>query len=121
EAMRVIFAALSVLLFAGSLLAFEAVGTIKSVDAEKGVVHINAGGQDRTVPVAKDLKVLGTDGNPLPDGLKAKELKEGAEVTITVEKGDGGPIIHAIRLGKQGRDRKDVKEGGKPSVGLKPL
>src|SRR5262249_60110349 len=102
-----------------SLWAFDAVVTIKKVDAEKGVLSIHANGQDRTVTIDKDVKVLGADGKPLPDGLKAKELKEGAEVTITVERTDGGPIIKAIRLGKP--PASDAKETGRSSVGLKPL
>jgi hypothetical protein len=112
-------AALALTLCAGSLLAFDAPGVIKKVDVEKGLLFVHAGGQDRTVKIDKDVKVLGTDGKPLADGLKAKELKEGAEVTITVERVDGGPVIKAIRLGKTTGD--NPKDGGKPSVGLKPL
>src|SRR5262249_14215724 len=54
-----------------------------------------------------------------PEGHKAKELKEGAAVTITAERTDGGPIIKAIRLGKP--PASDAKETGRSSVGLKPL
>jgi hypothetical protein len=114
----VVGVALALILSAGTLLAFDAVGTIKKVDADKGVLFIHANGQDRTVKVAKDAKVLGADGKELADGLRAKELKEGAEVTVTVEREDGGPVIKAIRLGKQTGDK---KEDGKPSVGFKPL
>jgi hypothetical protein len=111
--------ALALFISVAPLSGFEAVGTLKKVDAETGVLHINAGGQDRTVRIDKDVKVLGTDGKTLADGLKAKELKEGAEVTVTVERGDDGPVIKAIRLGRS--DGGPAKEGGKPSVGLKPL
>jgi hypothetical protein len=109
---------LGLTLLAGNLLAFEAVGIIKKVDGEKGVLYIHANGQDRTVKLARNVKVLGTDGKELADGLRAKELKEGAEVTVTVERGDGGPEIQAIRLGKQ---VVGGKEGGKATVGFKPL
>jgi hypothetical protein len=111
---------LALALFAGSLPAFDAVGTVKKVDADKGVLFIHANGQDRTVRVAKDAKVLGLDGKALADGLRAKELKEGAEVTVTVEREDGGPVIKAIRLGKQA-GAGERKDDGKTSVGLKPL
>ncbi len=114
----VVGVALALGLSAGSLLAFDAVGTLKKVDADKGVILIHANGQDRTVKVAKDAKVLGADGKELADGLRAKELKEGAEVTVTVEREDGGPVIKAIRLGKLAGDK---KEDGKSSVGFKPL
>ena len=59
-----------------------------------------ANGQDRNLKIADDVKVVGTDGKPLEGGIRAKELKEGAVVTITVDvPGDGGPILRAIRLG----------------------
>ncbi len=103
------------------LRAFDAPGTIKKVDNEKGVVHIHAGGQDRIVKVDKDAKVLGLDGKPLPDGLKSKELKDGAEVTITVERDGNEPVIKAIRLGNQRKGKEAPRDGGKTSVGLKPL
>src|SRR5262245_6702943 len=91
----VICVVLALGLSAGSLLAFDAEGTVKKVDADKGVLFIHAKGQDRAVKVAKDAKVLGADGKELADGLRAKELKEGAEVTVTVEREDGGPVIKA--------------------------
>jgi hypothetical protein len=102
------------------------VGTIKKVDADKGALHIHANGRDRVVPIAKDVKVLGTDGKELAGGLRAPELKEGAEVTVTVERAGGGPVIQAIRLGKQPGVGKrpavgKAPTGGKESVGLKPL
>ncbi|HKA07262.1 MAG TPA: hypothetical protein VKD71_08400 [Gemmataceae bacterium] len=113
-----LFAAIAILIVAGRLTAFEAVGTIKKVDAENGVLSIHANGQDRTVKIDKDAKVLGTDGKPLADGLKSKELKEGTEVTVTVDRGDDGPVIKAIQLNK---GKAPAPKEGKASVGLKPL
>jgi hypothetical protein len=125
---RHLFAFLGMLLIAGSLPALEAIGIVKKVDTEKNVLHVFAKGQDRVVPIDKDVKVLATDGKPLPDGLKAKELKEGAEVTITVEFDKSGPSLKAIRLGKhvdegpkKGPMAKQPDTGGKASFGLKPL
>jgi hypothetical protein len=115
-----ILAMIGAAIVAAAAPAFDAVGTIKKVDAEKGVLYIHANGQDRTVKIDKDVKVLGTDGKPLADGLKAKELKDGAEVTVTVEREGDGPVIKAIRLGKQVRGN-DIATGGKTSVGFKPL
>jgi len=102
----------------GTASAFDAVGTIKKVDAEKSVLYIFANGQDRMVLIAKDAKILDKEGKPLKDGLKAKELGEGVEVTVTVERVDNAPTIVAIRLGKQ--DAPAPKEG-KNTVGFKPL
>jgi hypothetical protein len=116
---KLLGATFALVLVAGSLLAFEAVGTIKKVDADKGILHIHANGQDRTVAIARDVKVLGTDGKDLAGGLKAPELKEGAEVTVTVERVDGAPTVQAIRLGRQVGGA--VPQGGKESVGFKPL
>jgi hypothetical protein len=113
-------AAFGLLLVTTCSLAFEAVGTIKKVDVEKSLLYIHANGQDRTVKIAADVKVRGTDGKPLADGLKAKELKEGTEVTVTVEQEGGSPVIKAIRLGRH-LGAGQAKQTGKPSVGLKPL
>jgi hypothetical protein len=112
--------AVGLLVLAGTAPALEAVGTIKKVDADKGVLYVHANGQDRTVRIAQDAKVLDKEGKDLEDGLRAKELKEGAEVTITVEPMQGGPVIKAIRLGRH------TGPGGpaptpKESVRLKPL
>jgi hypothetical protein len=113
-------AVLGLLLMGGNLLALEAVGTIREVEVEKRVLHIHANGRDRAVPTAGDVKVLGNDGKPLAEGLRSTELKEGVEVTILVARGDAGPVVRAIRLGSHAAVR-NVVEGGKSSVGLKPL
>jgi Cu/Ag efflux protein CusF len=81
-----LLAAIALVLIATQSPAFDAVGHIKKVDAEKNLLSIHANGQDRTVKIDKEAKVLGADGKPLADGLKSKELKEGAEVTVTVER-----------------------------------
>jgi hypothetical protein len=95
--------------------AFDAVGTLRKVDADEGMIQIFANGQERNVRVAKDIKVLDANGKALADGLKAKELKAGTEVTVTVERVGNQPVITVIRLGKA------APEGGKTSVGFKPL
>ncbi|MFN4261142.1 MAG: hypothetical protein ACK4RK_17780 [Gemmataceae bacterium] len=113
-------AVIGILLLAGGLLAFDAVGTIRKVDADKGVLHIQARGQERVVNLAKDVKVLDKAGKELEGGLRSPELKEGAVVTVTVERGTGGPEIRAIRLGGQaGADA--PTQDGKATIGLKPL
>lgn len=119
---RAIAIVLGLLVCAGSAPAFDAVGTLKKVDAEKGVIFIFANGQDRAVNVAKDVKVLDMAGKPLDGGLKAKELKEGTEVTVTVDRVDNRPTITAIRLGRAPAAPNSAgPAGGKESFGLKPL
>lgn len=111
--------AVLLLLPAGTLLALEAVGTIKRIDVDKGVVVVFANGQDRTLKIDKDVKVLDAQGKDLAGGLKSGELKEGTEVTVTVDREGGGPVLKSLRLGKQeGAGR---TSGGKPTVGFKPL
>lgn len=110
----------ALLLTDGTLLAFEAVGTIKEVDAEKGVLHIYANGQDRHVTTARDIEILGTDGKPLAGGLKSKELKKGLEVSISLYKGDLGPVVQTIRLGAH-RASDSAGVSGQSTSGLKPL
>jgi hypothetical protein len=106
-----------VLVLVGGLLAFEATGTIQKVDVENGRLVIRVNGQDRTVKVARDVKVLDRNDKELADGLNSKELKEGVEATFTVEPEKNEPIIKAIRLGK--KEATSARE--KSSIGLKPL
>ncbi len=121
---RAVAALLVPLLLSGGALALEAVGTVKQVDADKGVLVIFSGGKDRRLKADPNIKVLDAKGKPLAGGLKAKELKEGAEVSITVEFENGAPILKAIQLGRKGAASGRPSAGqltGKPSVGLKPL
>jgi hypothetical protein len=114
----IIAALLALLAGAHGALALEAQGTLKTVDAEKGTLVVFANGQDRYLQIADDVKVNGADGKPLEGGIKAKELKAGTVVTVTVDVGGGsGPVLRAIRLG--GAPVGAVE--GKPTVGIKPL
>ena len=115
--LRSAVACCALVLVAGGLLAFEAVGTVRKVDTEKGTVVIRVNGQDRTVKTDKAIKVWGKDGKELAGGLKAKELTEGGEATFTVEPENNEPVIKSIRLGK--KDVLNARE--RSSVGLKPL
>jgi hypothetical protein len=108
-------------LLTGTLFALEAVGTIKSVDAEKGIVVVVANGRDRTLKADPKLKVLDAKGEALADGLKAKELKEGADVTVTVEFEKNEAILKTLQLGRKRAAPAAPPTGGKTSVGLKPL
>jgi hypothetical protein len=83
---------------AGVALAFEVPATLKRVDADKGLLVFNAQQKDRTVRVAKDAKFLDAAGKELKDGLRSPELKEGAQVTLTIEKDGDNPLITAIQL-----------------------
>ena len=96
---------------------FEATGTIKRVDARGGVIVVAANGADRTLRAGKDTQFLDADGKPLRGGLAAPELKEGATVTLTVEREGNAQVLKAVRLGA----RTTQAATGKPSIGQKPL
>jgi hypothetical protein len=106
-------------LTAAAASAFDAVGTLKKIDLQERIIHLFANGQDRMVRAAKDIKVLDANGKDLADGLKSKELKEGIDITVTVEREDNAPVIKVLRLGKHVAQK--PVEGGKPSFALKPL
>ena len=81
-----------------------------------------AGGQDRRVSVAENAKILDAKGKDLADGLKSKELKEGAEVILTVEREDNRPVIKAIQLGKRRAGQANQNPPDKVDLAkLKPL
>jgi hypothetical protein len=118
------FAAVSAMFLAiGMAAAFEARGVLRRVDPEKGTIDVFAGQQDRTVRVAKNAKFLDEKGQALADGIRSKELKEGAAVTLTIEREGNQPVIQALQL--SGKDGLKLPEkappGGKASVGFKPL
>jgi hypothetical protein len=98
-------------------------GTMKSVDADKGiVVVINSNGQPMPLRVAEDFKVYDEAGKELPDGIRAKEIKEGVRINFkrVHKKGEEKELIAAIYLG--GRQRRMIGDGSpKDAVGLKPL
>ena len=77
------------LIGAAGLLAFEVRATIKKIDPDKGLVVFTANQQDRTLKIPGDVKILDADGKELAGGLRASGLKEGAEVTLTVERVNG--------------------------------
>ncbi len=109
----------------GSAFALEAVGTIKRIDAEKNVIIVFAGGQDRTLKADKNLKVLDEVGKNLQDGLKSTELKEGATVTITVQRMNRELILQQLRLGgvapRQRSGGNDARRKSGETLGYKPL
>jgi hypothetical protein len=116
-----ITALIGLLVCAHALGAFEVQVTIKKVDAEKNeIVLTGGGGQDHTVKVAKDAKFLDMAGKELKDGLKSKELKEGAAATATVEKEEGGPVLQRLQLGKKGA-APNPKRDPPPQVDLAKL
>lgn len=112
------------------LSAMEAVATLQGIDVEKRVVRVQMNGNERTVPLAKDVRVLGSDGDAVAEGILSKDLKPGTVITITADRTDMGPLVRELRIGAVGGARgighgggRDARPpaGGKSSVGFKPL
>src|SRR3989442_1441181 len=82
----------------GVSLADEAKGKIKSVDNDKKTLTVTVNDKDVTYTLADDVQVLNANGKPVKDQTKAmKNLKEGAEVTVTTEKKDGKDVVTKIQ------------------------
>jgi hypothetical protein len=102
-----------ILLTCTPLAAVDAIGTIRRIDLQTGFLFMHAGGQDRAVRLDKEVQVLGSDGTPLPGGITATELREGVEVTVTLDVDEH--VVKVIRIGRA------VDSYDRPSVGLRPL
>jgi hypothetical protein len=66
---RVVGAWCILLILSSGLLALEVVGTVKKVDADKGIIIFHANGQDRTLKADKNLKVLDVKGKDLAEAM----------------------------------------------------
>jgi hypothetical protein len=111
----------------GQAFGFEVGAIIRKIDAEQRMAQVFAGGQERSVAVASDVRVQDEKGANLSGGLTAKELKEGAIVTLTVEPNGGRPTIMAIRMGgnvnappRGGAPGKGAPGKGAPGQGMTP-
>ena len=105
---------------------FEVGAIIRTIDVEKRVAEVFANGQERTVRIAVDVRIQDENGKELRDGLEAPELKEGARVTLSVERDGNAMAIVAIRMGGKvngadGKKGPNPTSVGKSSVGFKPL
>jgi hypothetical protein len=80
-------------------LGFEVGAIIRKIDVDNRVAMVFAGGQERTVKIAGDVKIQDEVGRNLSDGLSSKELNEGATVTLTVERDGNAMVIVSILLG----------------------
>ena len=104
--------------------AFDVGGVIRALDRNGRVLTVLAGGRVRQVPISADARFLNREGKALPGGLDSPELREGAEVTLTVEPEGGRPVIRAIRLGLPAAGAPQAAPGAPVSpehADLKPL
>ena len=89
----------ALVIWAGLALADEFKGKIKKVDADKGTVTVVADGKDHTFTVPPTAKFYTAKDTALKGGLKDKQLKQGAMVTITCETKNGKEGVTQIKLG----------------------
>ncbi len=79
--------------------AAEIHAVVKEVDVDQRMLVVIAGQQQRSIHVPERVKVIDAEGRESPDGLKTKELREGAAITLVAEPKDGKPVLREIRLG----------------------
>jgi len=97
-------------------------GVIQRVDAERGVVEVFAGGQNRTLKIAPDAQFLDAAGKELPDGARSGELKAGVEVVLRVDRSGAAPVLKSLRLGRGAAGAPPPPPVGKVDTsGLVPL
>jgi hypothetical protein len=111
------------LCFTSRTLGFEVGAVIRKIDAEKRVAVVFANGQERTVKIAADVRILNEKGEDFNGGLAAEQFKEGTRVMLTVERDGDAPAIVTIRLGRRSSTsmRQNKPSVGKSTVGFKPL
>jgi hypothetical protein len=114
---RIALAVIGLLLVATTAWALEANGVLKQIDADGSRIVVFANGADRNLKIDPAARFLDEKGQPLAEGLKSSQFKAEAAVTITVEMGNGGPILKALQLGTR---PVGTAGGGRPSAGGRP-
>jgi Cu/Ag efflux protein CusF len=89
----------ALVIWAGLALADEVKGKIKKVDADKGTISVMVDGKAQTFTVPPTAKFYTAKDTALKGGIKDKQLKPGAMVTITCETKDGKEVVTQIKLG----------------------
>jgi hypothetical protein len=93
-----VFAIVGLIVLASQVPAMAVEAVVKRVDADRRLLAVTADGQLRTIGVPEGVKVLDVSGRELADGLRAKELHEGARVTLSAQRDGGRPTLREIRL-----------------------
>jgi hypothetical protein len=94
-----LYALAGMLLLATQSPAFEVQAVLKESKAAERLLVLTVGQETRTIRAPEGVKVFDEAGHELPDGLKAKELREGVRLTLTVERENDKPVLRSIRLG----------------------
>jgi Cu/Ag efflux protein CusF len=93
-------AMLGMLALTGLVLAQEKPreGTIKKVDADKGIISITVAGKDMDFKVTDDSRLKDAQDKDITDRLKDKRLKEGAPVIFLAQRQDSVRVIRGMKL-----------------------
>src|SRR5205085_10293979 len=93
--------ALGLAVLAGSLLAQEGPqrAKIKKVDADKKIVTLTVGKEDREFQVTDRTLLKDEAGKDLEDRLKDKRLKPGTAVMFLARDRDGKQVLVGMKLG----------------------
>jgi hypothetical protein len=116
---RTLGLAVALLLFASHLSAAEFSAKIQRIDAERGLAVVVAGGQERSLRVGPEVKLLDAQGNVLAEGLRSPLLAVGVSVTLSADRQAGGPLLKSIRI-SGGQPAATPQADAKPIVGDKP-
>jgi Cu/Ag efflux protein CusF len=95
----------ALVLVAGLIVAEEIKAKVKEVTDDK--ITVTANDKDHTFDLTDDVKVMRGDKQVPSDKAKAslKRLKEGANITIVVEKKGGKDVLTEVKL--KARAKKD--------------
>src|SRR5262245_32882594 len=96
--LRLLCAAVALLVCVSALVAEEYEGKIKSVDVEKGKAVVTINGSDKTFDITKDPLVVTDKGKNVQGGLKG--LTPDSEVLIRTDKKDEKEIITTFKVSK---------------------
>jgi hypothetical protein len=103
-------------ILAANVQAADFFGTLKKVDADKGILLVAGGpmgaptlgavlpapekqAEERSFQLDKDTKILDLAGKELKDGLKAATVKPGATVIVTTENKNGAMKVTQVKIG----------------------
>jgi hypothetical protein len=73
-------------------------GTLKAVDAERGLVTITADGKDQVFAVVAQTQIQDLSGQPAKYGLKNPDFTPGAAIMFRTREQDGKPVLGGIKL-----------------------
>jgi hypothetical protein len=89
----------------------EVKGTIKKVDAAKGVLIVSVGkgdgAKDEEFKVGADARFIGSDKKLLEDGIKDESVKAGTAVTLYT---DEAGKVRGVQLGKKVKEEDKEKD-----------